>query len=243
MTPVRRRLLAAALSAAAIACSRAETRADTTSPASNASAAAMVTPEGGLAAATGAPRDSITDRADRGRITGNPKAAIWVIMLSDFQCPYCKQWHDASFAKVMEYANAGKIQLAFINLPLNIHPNAIPAAEAAMCASVQNKFWPMHDALFATQDQWAPLPDPTAKLESVASTLPGIDIASWRTCMTKHQTRPLVDADHDRARSAGANSTPAFIVDGKMVLNPDGSAPGAGANVAAAIEAALKTKP
>jgi protein-disulfide isomerase len=112
-----------------------------------------------------------------------------------------------------------------------------------MCASVQNKFWPMHDALFATQDQWAPLPDPTAKLESVASTLPGIDIASWRTCMTKHQTRPLVDADHDRARSAGANSTPAFIVDGKMVLNPDGSAPGAGANVAAAIEAALKTKP
>jgi protein-disulfide isomerase len=61
--------------------------------------------------------------------------------------------------------------------------------------------------------------------------------------MTKHQTKPLIDADHDRARAAGANSTPAFIVNGKMVLNPDGSPPGAGANVAAAIEAALKAKP
>ena len=119
--------------------------------------------------------------ADRGRITGDENAKIWVIMVSDFQCPFCKQWHDASFEPVLrDYAQKGKIRLAFINFPLNIHPNAIPAAEAAMCASVQDKFWPMHEALFAAQSQWAPLPDPAAKLESVAASIPGMDMPAWK---------------------------------------------------------------
>jgi protein-disulfide isomerase len=164
-------------------------------------------------------------------------------MVSDFQCPFCKQWHDASFQTVLtNYAQKGKIRLAFINFPLSIHPNAVPAAEAAMCASAQNKFWPMHEALFAEQGQWAPLPNPSAKLETIAASIPGMDMAAWRACVAKHATRALIEADHDRWRSVGVNSTPAFSVNGKLLTNPDGSAPGAGADVVGAIEAALKAQ-
>jgi protein-disulfide isomerase len=192
---------------------------------------------------TAGTRDSITDRADRGRIMGDENAKVWVVMVSDFQCPYCKQWHDGTFEKVLrDYAQKGKIRMAFINFPLNIHPNAVPAAEAAMCASVQNKFWPMHEALFAAQPQWAALPNPSAKLEGVAASVPGLDVAAWKTCVSKHSTLPLIEADHDRWRRVGVGSTPAFSVDGKILTNPDGSSPGAGADVIGAIEAALKTQ-
>src|SRR5438105_1480947 len=90
------------------------------------------------AAAVSVPRDSISDRADRGRILGDTAAQVWLIMASDFQCPFCKQWHDAKFAEIMkEYVTPGRVRLAFLNYPLQQHQNAIPAAEAAMCASVQ----------------------------------------------------------------------------------------------------------
>ncbi len=237
MTQLRRRILVAALGAVAIACSRPD--AATKTPAAVPQSANGTVGLSGSAA----PRDSITDRADRGRITGDENAKIWVIMVSDFQCPFCKQWHDASFQTVLrDYAQKGKIRLAFINYPLNIHPNAVPAAEAAMCASVQDKFWPMHEALFAEQAQWAALPNPAAKLESIAATVPGMDMAAWKTCIAKHATLALIQADHDRWRGVGVGSTPAFSVNGKLLTNPDGSAPGAGADVIGAIEAALKTQ-
>src|SRR5262249_30994978 len=118
---------------------------------------------------SGVPNDTISERADRGRILGDSNASVWVIMASDFQCPYCKQWHDSQFRNVLNaYVNTNKVRLAFLNMPLSIHPNAVPAAEAAMCASVQNKFWPMHEALFATQPQWEGLANPDSALTELA---------------------------------------------------------------------------
>ena len=93
------------------------------------------------------PTDSISERADRGRIRGNPQAGLWIIEASDFQCPYCKMWHDSTYGSlVKDYVESGKVRLAYLNFPLSQHQNAMPAAEAAMCASVQDKFWPMHVA-------------------------------------------------------------------------------------------------
>ena len=246
MTQLRRRFVAAALGAGVLACSRTDATPKTpdASVAATPAAATVQSADGSVGLpATGATRDTITDLADRGRIAGAETAKVWVIMVSDFQCPFCKQWHDASFQRVLtDYADKGKIRLAFINFPLNIHPNAVPASEAAMCASVQNKFWPMHEALFLKQQEWAPQPNPAAKLESIAASIPGMDMTRWKTCMTRHSTLPLVQADHDRWRTVGVGSTPAFSVNGKLLTNPDGSSPGAGADVVGAIEAALKAQ-
>ncbi len=158
------------------------------------------------------PHDSITDLADRGRIRGNASAPLWLIVVSDFQCPYCKQWHDESYPALdSEYVRTGKVRLAYINLPLRMHQWAKPAAEAAMCASVQGKFWAMQDALFGTQQQWEQTPDAPARFDSLAAKT-GVDMTRWRSCVSQHQTMPLIQADADRASTAGVQSTPSFFI-------------------------------
>lgn len=164
------------------------------------------------AARAATPSDSISTLADRGRIRGNAQAAIWVIEASDFQCPYCKMWHDSAYASLVhDYVETGKVRLAYLNYPLRQHQNAMPAAEAAMCASVQDKFWPMHDALFTTQPKWETLADPIPAFDSTAARL-GVSMPVWRDCMSRHLTRPLIEADESRSQSAGVKSTPTFFV-------------------------------
>jgi len=180
--------------------------------------------------------DSISERADRGRVTGDASATLWVVMASDFQCPYCKQWHDQFFAPVMqEYAAKNRIRLAFLNFPLSMHQNAMPASEAAMCASVQRKFWPMHESLFATQKKWEGMANPTPLFDSLAMAA-GVNMALYRTCTTKHLTVPLIEADRDRGRTAGVASTPTFFVGSQTIV-------GAEHDLRAAIDAALKGQP
>ena len=184
------------------------------------------------AAPAPAARDSISDRADRGRVYGDSTAQLWVIMASDFQCPFCKQWHDADFKPIVDkYVKTGRIRLAFLNMPLQMHQHAIAASEAAMCASVQNKFWPMHEALFATQSQWEAVPVPSAIFDSLATST-GVNLQTWRACVRDHLTLPLVQADRDRVVAARVTSTPTFFV-GSQVLA------GADAKLAEAIDAAL----
>jgi protein-disulfide isomerase len=151
-------------------------------------------------------------RADSGRIRGAPAARVWVVEISDFQCPYCKMWHDSTYATIVrEYVETGKVRIAFVNFPLGNHANAVPAAEAAMCASVQGKFWDVHSAIFDTQERWASLPDAKPVFDSVA-TSHGVRAQEWRECMSTHATLPLIEADRDRASQAGARSTPSFLI-------------------------------
>ena len=157
--------------------------------------------------------DSVSAAADRGRIRGSADAPVWLIEVSDFQCPFCKQWHDASFAALdSEYVRTGKVRLAYLNFPLtSIHPNAQAAAEAAMCASVQDKFWQMHESLFATQQRWEAQRDPMPTFDSLAVAA-GAEPKAWRSCMSSHATARLIEADRDRSRGAGVGSTPTFFI-------------------------------
>ena len=164
------------------------------------------------AVASRAPTDSNITRADLARIQGSASAPLWVIEVSDFQCPYCKQWHDQTYnAFVDQYVKTGKVRLAYVNFPLASHVYAWPAAESAMCAGAQGKFWPMHDALFATQTRWESLDTPGVVFDSLAQAS-GVDIRRWRDCVTTGKMRPLIEADHDRAQRAGASATPSFMI-------------------------------
>lgn len=223
--------LFALLGATIVACARTESSAATAKATSNAKQD-TATASGTLAPGM-VPRDTISDRADRGRILGDSTATTWVIMVSDFQCPYCKQWHDVQFAAVQDYAVKNKVRLAFLNFPLSMHQNAMPASETAMCASVQGKFWPVHEGLFATQKRWETMPTATASplFDSIA-TAAGVNVALYKQCMSKHLAVPLIEADRERGRQAGVQSTPTFFV-GSDALQ------GADANVKAAIDAAL----
>lgn len=164
-----------------------------------------------------APPDSNITRADLARIQGSPTAPLWVIEVSDFQCPYCKQWHDETYnAFINQYVKTGKVRLAYVNFPLGIHAHAFPAAEAAMCAGVQNKFWPMHDSLFASQGRWESSADPQATFDSLARAT-GVDMTRWRDCVQSGKMKSLIQADHDRASQAGVGATPSFLIGDKLL--------------------------
>lgn len=171
-------------------------------------------------------KDSVSTKADLGRIRGSETAPVWLIEISDFQCPYCKQWHDETFAKLdKEYVQTGKVRLAYINYPIpSLHPNAKAASEAAMCASVQGKFWPLHESLFITQQAWAKLPSPMAHFDSLAK-VAGVEMTAWKSCMTSHATVPLIDADHENSAKAGVQSTPTFFVGGATKVGISGAYP------------------
>ncbi|HEY3113838.1 MAG TPA: DsbA family protein [Gemmatimonadaceae bacterium] len=161
--------------------------------------------------------DSIITRADLARIQGSASAPLWVIEVSDFQCPYCKQWHDQTYnAFLDQYVKTGKVRLAYVNFPLASHQYAWPAAESAMCAGAQGKFWPMHDALFATQARWEATSTPMVVFDSLAQAN-GLDMQRWRDCVTSGKMKPLIEADHDRAARAGASATPSFMIGDKIL--------------------------
>ena len=164
------------------------------------------------------PADSISALADRGRIRGAESAPIWLVEISDFQCPYCKQWHDQTFGVIdKEFVQTGKVRLAFLNFPIpSLHVNARAAAEAAMCASVQGKFWELHTSLFTTQAAWAAQQNPLATFDSLALAA-GADGPAWRGCMASHAALPLIDADRARSASNGVQSTPTFYVGDHML--------------------------
>lgn len=155
----------------------------------------------------------IVARADKGRIMGRDSGAMWVVMMSDFQCPYCKQWHDESMKPlVRDYVNTGKIRLAYLQLPLeSIHPHARAEAEASMCASAQGKFWPYAEQLFARQKEVARLPDVRPTLDVIAKAL-SLDLTEFAACQKLSAIRGLVDSDIQQATQARIQSTPAFLV-------------------------------
>ena len=162
--------------------------------------------------------DSDVVKADLARIQGSPTAPIWVIEVSDFQCPYCKQWHEETYHKLRdEFVRTGKVRLAYINYPLAQHRHAAPAAQAAMCAGAQGKFWEMHDVLFTNQARWSASTSSTAYFESLARGT-GVDIARWRQCVQSGKMMAWIQADHDRARAAGAASTPSFLIGNRILI-------------------------
>lgn len=161
--------------------------------------------------------DPMVEAADHGRVQGDANAKTWVIIASDFQCPFCKQWHEETYASFLnEYVRSGKVKVAYVNYPLNQHQNAVITAQAAMCAAAQNKFWPYHDGLFNSQATWETMPDPRPVLDSLAKNV-GLDVASWGSCVDSKRMLPLIRADRDRLNSAGVQSTPSFIIGGTML--------------------------
>jgi protein-disulfide isomerase len=157
------------------------------------------------------------------RTKGSPTAPVTVYEMSDFQCPYCKQHTEQIFPVLeKEYVATGKVRWIFINLPLvSLHPNAVAAAEVAMCAARQGKFWPAHDLLYRRQTVWAPLKNPAPFFLTLIDSLK-LARPAMTSCLQKAETRDEVKGDSEGAVKAGATSTPTFYIEGGLLA---GAAP------------------
>lgn len=177
--------------------------------------------EGDAAAVAPEPTPAETDPrvavADIARIQGDSAASVWLVMASDFQCPACRYWHAEQSAEIMrDYVATGRVRFAYINYPLSQHQNAVPASEAAMCAGAQQKFWPMHDRIFAAQEQWSSTMDPIPLFRQMAA-VAGVDTTAWNQCMVDDVMLPLIDGDRDRGNAGGVGQTPTFFVGSQVV--------------------------
>ena len=156
--------------------------------------------------------DSLVASADRSRIMGDSTAPVWVVIVSDFQCPYCKVWHDQTYPALKEeFVDRGQVRLAYLNLPLPQHQHARATAELALCAGAQGRFWEYHDAVFDTQAEWSQLPAGTPFFIQLAGRAK-VDSAALRRCADSGAMRSLVEADYQRSVEAKVRSTPTFMI-------------------------------
>jgi protein-disulfide isomerase len=143
---------------------------------------------------------------------GNATAPLTLIEFSDYQCPFCAR-HVAQTAPEIdrEYVQTGKVKHVFRNMPIeSLHPHAFKAAEAAECAGDQNKFWPMHDRLFANPQQLA-----AAQLPGHA-TAAGVEAGAFQQCLDTGKYTAKVRKDLSDAAGLGITGTPGFLI-GKTV--------------------------
>jgi protein-disulfide isomerase len=158
---------------------------------------------------------------------GPADAPITIVEFSDYQCPYCTQWHDTTYKPLLA-AYPGKIRLVYRNFPLPFHQNAYKAAEAALCANDQNAYWQYHDALFANNDK---LNDQAGTVldnsfyVNLASGL-NLDTTAFGNCLSTEKYKQAVQSDLDYANSLPPDSdgtpavsgTPTFFINGYRIV-------------------------
>ncbi len=113
-----------------------------------------------------------------------------------------------------EYVKNGKVELIFLDLPLQMHPRALEAAKAAACAGEQQKFWDMHHQLFANQRALAP-----DDLATYAKEL-GLDVAAFKECLSGNRQLAGIRDDVRIVNGLGVYGTPAFLL-GRRVPGGD----------------------
>ncbi len=140
---------------------------------------------------------------------GPNDALITLVEFSDYQCPFCSRGHNT--VTEMEKAYEGKIRVVMKQNPLSFHPQAKPAALAAMAAGEQGKYWEFHSKLFA--DQQALNPD---TYEKYAKEL-GLNMDKWKADMQSPKFNDIINRDQALAGQLGASGTPCFFINGRKL--------------------------
>jgi predicted DsbA family dithiol-disulfide isomerase len=141
-------------------------------------------------------------------LRGAAKPAVTIVEFSDFECPFCKQVQSALRQIVESYGR--EVRLVFKHLPLEGHRNSLPAARAAYCAAEQDRFWQFHDALFTAGNLSPPV------FEQIASEL-GLGLPKFQECVASEHSRAAVVKDIEAARLLRIESTPSFVVNGRVI--------------------------
>jgi protein-disulfide isomerase len=142
---------------------------------------------------------------------GPDNAPVTIIEFSDYQCPYCQVWYQQVYQQLLA-AYPDKIRFVYRDLALSSHPEALPSAEAANCAGEQGAYWKFHDALFGQQYGLN-----RNAYEQYAADL-GLDGQTFAACLDSHRYRSEVQADASEAIRVGINSTPSFVINGRILV-------------------------
>jgi protein-disulfide isomerase len=152
----------------------------------------------------------------RGSALGQPNAPVRVEEFGDYQCPACASFFvNLEPQIVKDYIDTGKIYFSFTPFSF-IGQESIDAAQAAYCARDQNKFWEYHDALYNNQSGENKGNFSIANLEQFAQNLK-LNTDQFKSCLEGKKYSAQVQSDYEYGVGKNINSTPSFLVDGKLV--------------------------
>ncbi len=140
-------------------------------------------------------------------VKGPAGAKITLIEFADYECPHCKRFQPVLRQIVDEFH--GDVKLYFKHYPLPQHNMARAAAEAAVAAQKQGKFWQYQDKIWDKSDDLTP-----AKLEEAAKEL-GLDMTKFRQDMASEAVKAKVMKDRADGSAAGLQATPTLYIDGR----------------------------
>ena len=146
-------------------------------------------------------------------ILGNPNAPIVIVEYSDFDCPFCKNFHMTMKQIMDDYGADGKVAWVYRHFPLEqLHPSAPHIAAASECVAKlggNESFWKFADLIF--EERETNQPTNTARLGEFAQTA-GVDEAAFNACVQNKETTDLVEADFVDGLKAGAKGTPYSVI-------------------------------
>lgn len=164
------------------------------------------------------PTYSPVEIADNDHVRGNPNTPVSIVVYADFQCPACAVEHRTMtqlFPTIVDQAH-----LVFRHYPITTtHPHAWTASLYAEAAGRQDRFWSMHDTLFANQNIWAALPDVEQEFNSYALEL-NLDLEQLQADLESEAVVEKVRNDQRGGTAAGVRATPAVFINGRLLANP-----------------------
>ena len=140
---------------------------------------------------------------------GPADAKVTIVEFSDFQCPYCAKAIGEVNQVLAKYPK--DVRLVFKQFPLDTHSQAGLAAEAALAAQAQGKFWEMHDKLYANfrainRD----------RILAWAKEI-GLDMTRFPADLNGHKYASRVASEEKQGDDAGVEGTPTFFINGKRL--------------------------
>jgi protein-disulfide isomerase len=106
------------------------------------------------------------------------------------------------------------VKVYFKHYPLPQHTNARLAAEAAVAAYQQKKFWQFQDRLWDKQDELSP-----AEIEKIAKES-GLDVSKFRQDLDSQAVKARVQQDRADGQALGLQATPTLYIDGREYTDP-----------------------
>jgi len=159
-------------------------------------------------------------------VYGKPDAPVTISEFADFECPACAQFATLTEPDVRKrLADPGLVSFRFYDFPLEQHRNSVLASLSAACAADQNKFWEMHDRIFAGQDAWASRHGESdgaanrraSRLFAAYAKEIGLDESAWSTCVEEQRHLERIRANRQVGIERQVRSTPTFVVGNQMV--------------------------
>ncbi|HMK09216.1 MAG TPA: thioredoxin domain-containing protein [Anaerolineales bacterium] len=157
-----------------------------------------------------------------GSAMGDPNAPVVIVEYGDFQCPFCRRFHDQTLPRLVdEYVRPGLVYFVYRHFPVvdrdEADQESHAAAAAAVCAARQDRFWPYHDVLFANQTAENSGDFNETRLRAMAEQL-GLDLAAFDMCYASAESKAAVEADGRQAALDGIHATPSFLINGKLLV-------------------------